>query len=189
MKTAQELQQQVANLKAEIHQKDTLIAGLQAQIFELKKYRFGSSSEKDKNQLPLFNEAEAIVDALPKSTAKGKKKKTGVRKILPPELEREEETYDLDEAQKTCPKDSCELKLIGEECSEQLKFIPASVKVIKHKRLKYACIQCNKHISLQPNPKIRYQNQSPHQNCFHTLVSANTPMVCHCIDCLKCSIV
>ena len=153
MKTAHKLQQEVANLKAEIHQKDTLISGLQSQIFELKKYRFGSSSEKDKNQLPLFNEAEAIVDALPKSTAKGKKNKAGIRKTLPAELEREEKTYDLDEDQKTCPKDDCELKLIGEECNEQLKFIPASIKVIKHKRLKYACTRCNKHIITANKPK------------------------------------
>jgi transposase len=153
MKTALELQQEVANLKAEIHQKDTLISGLQSQLFELKKHRFGSSSEKDKNQLPLFNEAEAIVDALPKLTAKGKKKKAGIRNTLPPGLEREEEIYDLDEDQKICPKDSCELKLIGEECNEQLKFIPASIKVIKHKRLKYACTQCNKHIITATKPK------------------------------------
>jgi transposase len=153
MKTAQELQQEVANLKTEIHQKNTLISGLQSQIFELKKYRFGSSSEKDKNQLPLFNEAEAIVDTIPKVTTTNKKKKPGIRKTLPPELAREEEIYDLDEDQKTCPKDSCELKLIGEECSEQLKFIPASIKVIKHKRLKYACTQCNKHIITATKPK------------------------------------
>lgn len=153
MKTAAQLQQENDNLRAEIHQKNTLISGLQSQIFELKKYRFGSSSEKDKNQLPLFNEAEAIVDALPKSTAKGKKNKAGIRKTLPPELEREEETYDLDEDKKTCPKDSCELKLIGEECNEQLKFIPASIKVIKHKRLKYACTGCNKHIITANKPK------------------------------------
>lgn len=153
MKSAQQLQQENDILRAEIHQKDTLISGLQSQIFELKKYRFGSSSEKDKNQLPLFNEAEAIVDTTPKMTTTNKKKKPGIRKPLPPELEREEETYDLDEDQKTCPKDSCELKLIGEECSEQLKFIPASIKVIKHKRLKYACTQCNKHIVTAIKPK------------------------------------
>jgi len=153
MKTAQELQQEVVKLKAEIHQKDTLISGLQSQIFELKKYRFGSSSEKDKNQLPLFNEAEAIVDTAPKVTTNGKKKKPGIRKALTPELEREEQIYDLNEDQKICPKDGSKLKLIGEECSEQLKFIPASVKVIQHKRLKYACTECNKHIITATKPK------------------------------------
>jgi len=153
MKTAQELQQEVTDLKAEIHQKNTLISGLQSQIFELKKYRFGSSSEKDKNQLPLFNEAEAIVDTAPKVTTNGKKKKPGIRKALPPELEREEQIYDLIEDQKICPKDGSKLKLIGEECSEQLKFIPASVKVIQHKRLKYACTECNKHIITATKPK------------------------------------
>jgi len=167
MKIAHKLQQENDALRVQIQLKDTeiklrdtqlaqnefLISNLQSQLFELKKYRFGSSSEKDKNQLPLFNEAEAIVATTPKVTTTNKKKKPGIRKTLPPELEREEETYDLDEDQKICPKDSCELKLIGEECNEQLKFIPASIKVIKHKRLKYACTRCNKHIVTATKPK------------------------------------
>lgn len=153
MKTALELQQENAKLRAEIIQKNTLISGLEAQLFELKKHRFGSSSEKDKNQLPLFNEAEVLVDSKPKVTPKGKKNKTGVRKTLPPELEREEETYDLDEDEKTCPNDACELKHIGEVTNEQLKFIPASVKVVKHICFKYACPKCNKHIITANKPK------------------------------------
>ena len=153
MKTAQQLQLENDRLRAEILQKNTLISGLEAQLFELKKYRFGSSSEKDKNQLPLFNEAEVLVDSKPKVKIKGKKKKSGVRKPLPKSLEREEKIYDLDEAQKTCSNDSCELKQIGEVTNEQLKFIPASIKVIKHRCYKYACPKCNKYVVTATKPK------------------------------------
>lgn len=153
MKTAHKLQKENDELRAQIQQSKFLISNLQSQIFELKKHRFGSSSEKDKNQLPLFNEAEVLVDSIPKVKTKGKKKAPGVRKPLPENLEREEKIYDLDEEKKSCPHDSCELKLIGQETNEQLKFIPASIKVIKHKRLKYACTGCNKHIVTATKPK------------------------------------
>jgi len=153
MKTAIELQQEVANLKAEIKQKNTLISGLEAQLFELKRYRFGSSSEKDPKQMPLFNEAEHIIDSKPKVKTKGKKKKAGVRKPLSKNLPREEKIYDLDKEQKTCPKDGAQLKHIGEVTNEQLEFIPASVKVIKHICYKYACPKCNKYVETATKPK------------------------------------
>lgn len=160
MKTAQELQQEVAGLQAEIERKNvqlkhqnTLITGLEAQILNLKKYRFGSSSEKDKNQLPLFNEAEELTDSKPKTKTRSKKKKAGTRKPLPMMLERVEKIHDLNADKKLCPNDGTELKHIGEVTNEQLKFIPASVKVIKHVCYKYACPKCNKHVVTADKPK------------------------------------
>lgn len=167
MKTAQQLQQEVNELRAEIKaknttlerqdkqlkQKNTLITGLEAQIFALQKYWFGSSSEKDPNQLPLFNEAEQITESKPKVKTRSKKKKPGKRKPLPAELPREERLHDLKDDTKICPKDGAPLKHIGEATSEQLKFIPASVKVIKHVCYKYACPKCNKHIVTADKPK------------------------------------
>lgn len=160
MKTAVQLQQENAKLRAEIqlknselNKKNTLISGLEAQLFELKKHRFGSCSEKDPKQMPLFNEAEHIIDSKPKVKTKGKKKKAGVRKPLPETLEREEKVYDLDEKQKLCPTDGAQLKHIGEVTNEQLEFIPASLKVIKHTCYKYACPKCNKHIVTATKPK------------------------------------
>jgi len=166
MKIAAQLQQEIADLKAEITNKNAqielrdaelaqnkfLISNLQAQVQALNKYRFGSSSEKDKNQLPLFNEAEVLVDSKPKAKTKGKKK-TGVRKPLPEILERVEKVYDLADSQKLCPKDNCELKAIGEVTNEQLLFVPESVKVIKHKCFKYACPKCNKYVVTASKPK------------------------------------
>jgi transposase len=139
-------------LRAENKQQKFLITNLQSQVQALNKHRFGSSSEKDKNQLPLFNEAEQVVDSKPKIKIRGKKK-TGVRKPLPKTLERVEKVYDLGKDQKLCPNDGAELKHIGEVTNEQLKFIPASVKVIKHTCYKYACPKCNKHIVTATKPK------------------------------------
>ena len=167
MKTAAQLQQENDVLKAEIlnknnqiklqdtklEQKESYIKNLEAALIDLKKNRFGSSSEKQNNtQIPLFNEAEELTSAKPKSKARTKKKKAGKRKPLPEQLERVEKIHDVSNDQKTCPNDGTELKHIGEDTSEQLLYIPASFKVIRHKRYKYACPKCNKHIITADKP-------------------------------------
>ncbi|WP_269430865.1 IS66 family transposase zinc-finger binding domain-containing protein [Desulfovibrio sp. TomC] len=47
----------------------------------------------------------------------------------------------MPEADKVCPC-GCELTRIGEEVSEKLDFIPATIQVIRHIRPKYACRAC-----------------------------------------------
>lgn len=146
MKTAQELQKEIDDLRAKVQQKDIQISSLEAQILDLQKYRFGSSSEKNPNQLPLFNEAESLTDTKPQAKKVKGKKKSGTRKPLPENLEREEHIHDLDDDSKTCTNDGTELKYIGDVTTEQLKFIPAQIKVIKHICKKYACPKCKKYI-------------------------------------------
>lgn len=174
MKTAAQLQQENNVLKAEITNKDnqiklknnqiklkdtqlknnqTYIKTLESALVDLKKNRFGSSSEKQNNtQIPLFNEAEELTGSTSKQKTKGKKKKTGKRKPLPEQLERVEKVHDINSDQKLCPNDGVALKHIGEDTSEQLLYIPASFKVIKHKRYKYVCPKCNKHIITADKP-------------------------------------
>lgn len=163
MKTAQKLQQEVTELKAVIQQKDTQLAqskthiqNLESALIELKKYRFGSSSEKQKNnkdQLPLFNEAEYVEDTKKTPKVTKNKKKVGKRKDLPGDLERINNTHDIEEDQKTCPHDQTPLKFIGQITTEQLHFEPATIKVIEHRQNKYACPCCNKYIVLAKKPK------------------------------------
>jgi len=45
------------------------------------------------------------------------------------------------------------LECIGSDDHEQLDIIPAQVKVIRHKRLKYSCPCCNQHIITANKPK------------------------------------
>ncbi len=115
--------------------------------------RFGSSSEKSSaNQLGLFNEAEEAlaseIEALVEEDESENievpahaRKKPG-RRPLPSWLEREEILHELSDEEKVCAEDGHALKEIGRESSEQLEFIPAKARVLRHVRVKYACPQC-----------------------------------------------
>jgi transposase len=162
MKTVHKLQLENEKLRAVIQQKDTQleqknthIKNLEAALIDLKKYRFGSSSEKqdNKDQLPLFNEAEFINDTKKTQKPKKSKKKTGNRTNLPESLERINETHDIKEDQKICPHDQTQLKFIGQVKTEQLHFVPATIKVIEHRQNKYICPCCNKYIVTAKKPK------------------------------------
>lgn len=128
--------------------------------------QFGVSSEKSPDQVDwLFNEAEAIEDESAvesnateitestevdiASTPTSTKKKTG-RKPLPADLPRETRLIDLADAEKICPCCNGDLHKIGEEKSEQLEYIPASLKVIEILRPKYACRACEKKATATP---------------------------------------
>lgn len=66
------------------------------------------------------------------------------RAKLPEHLPRIEVEHDLKPNEKKCPCCGVERIRIGSEVSEQLEFVPASFKVLKHVRFKYACNACPK---------------------------------------------
>ncbi len=102
--------------------------------------RFGASSEKvSPDQTSLFNEAESLVEEDEAETDQHN--------------DREECVHDLPEEEKTCPHDGSVLKMIGSDDHEQLDIIPAQIKVIRHRRLKYACPCCDQHIVTAKKPK------------------------------------
>jgi transposase len=115
---------------------------------------YGPRSEKfDPTELLLFgvNVAEQIaVDEVVVEAEAGEKlvtrrinhHKHGRRK-LPEHLPRIEILHDLTDEQKKCP--CCgEVRIcIGAEASEQLEYVPASLKILKHIRNKYACKTCD----------------------------------------------
>ena len=122
--------------------------------------RFGSRSERlSIDQYPLFNEAEVeaseaetIADevAVPAHT----RKKRG-RRPLPDFLPVQEILHDLSDEEKVCAHDSSHtLVAIGRESSDQLKFIPATVEILRHIRPKYACPTCKEGVKIAPMPKL-----------------------------------
>jgi transposase len=124
--------------------------------------RFGSRSEKriPDEQGRLFNEAEVEVAAgvdddidavaIPAHT----RKKRG-RRPLPDFLPVQEILHDLPEEEKVCTHDpSHELVEISRETSDQLKFIPATVEIVRHVRPKYACPHCKQGVKIAPMPKL-----------------------------------
>jgi transposase len=133
------------------------------EIVRLLKHRhFGRKSEtlhaqEASNQLGIFNEAEIIAatshTATPKTQARSHRRRGTPKRIaLPTNLPREENLVELPKNEQTCP-EGHELKVIGEEVSEQLDVIPAKIRVIRTVRKKYACSVCQEHVKRAPLPK------------------------------------
>lgn len=74
------------------------------------------------------------------------------RRRLPNDMPREVIDYDLAERDKTCDECGAELSAIGEETSEQLEYVPATFKVLRHRRLKYACRACGCCVKVAERP-------------------------------------
>jgi transposase len=81
-----------------------------------------------------------------------KQRKGHGRRPLPDHLPREEVIHELTDEERTCPCCGKLRKEIGSEVSEQLEFVPASLKVIQHHRKKYACDACEEHVAIADKP-------------------------------------
>lgn len=132
----------------------------------LKKQLFGASSEKIKStevlsqsELQLFNEFELIGQELElggESSVSGedeavippKQKKPG-RKPLPAHLPRVQLEHDLTDQEKICNCGTV-MECIGIQKSEELEYVPASLKVIEHHCKKYVCACCAKLKEINP---------------------------------------
>ena len=161
--TSSQLPDDIAELKKIIGQLQDEIQFLREQSNLARRRQFAASSEKSADQLELiFNEAEAIealeeltddacaeadaatiIEATETPNKSSANKKPG-RKPLPASLPREERLIDITEEQKICPCCQGALHRVGEERSEQLEYIPASIKVIETVRPKYTCRHCEK---------------------------------------------
>jgi transposase len=141
-----------------ISQKERYIRLLEE--FKLGKSRLYSYSSEKNLQPGLFDEAgvaldNELIDQLDDSIEiqSYKRKKHPVRKPLPSDIPREVIIYDIPESEKICHCGS-DLVCIGKEISEQIKYIPAILRVIQHVRPKYACKPCQETIKIAPMPKL-----------------------------------
>jgi transposase len=144
-------------------------AEMKAAIAALLRRYYGPRSERfDPRQLFLFGqqidaaqldqagiEEEAGEQLV---TRRIKKRHKHGRQQLPEHLERIEIEHDLDD--KACPACGNERCRIGVEVSEQLEYFPASFKVLKHIRHKYACSKCD-HDGYNPNIATAEKPQQP----------------------------
>jgi transposase len=122
------------------------IEHLKLTIAKLRKLAFGHKSEKldlQLNQLELRLE-DLIADeaanplALEPHSANGRK--APVRKPLPEHLVREIHTHHPTED--ACALCGSEMTYLGEDVCEQLEYVAASFKVLRHVRPKFACTCC-----------------------------------------------
>lgn len=138
------------------------------QLAEMYKYKydcmvqryFGHSSEKIKDpagQQLLFElpaepgKPEPALDS--EKSKEAPKRHGGGRQKLPPELERKRVEHTLPESERECSCCGETMQPFGEETSEQLEYIPASLFVIEHARIKYACKACQEKPAIAPVPE------------------------------------
>ncbi|WP_196486375.1 IS66 family transposase zinc-finger binding domain-containing protein, partial [Burkholderia cepacia] len=138
-----------ATAKAEIEYLKLLIA-------KLRRMQFGRSSEKLDRQIEQLElrleELEADEGAAPIEIPKTPRiaPEQAPRKPLPKHLPREILTY-WPESGKTCTACGGAMKQLGKDISEQLEYVPASFRVIRHMRPKLACTCCD-HITQAAAP-------------------------------------
>jgi transposase len=149
------LKQMIAQIKREAAERiEAMEQRHKAEMDAVLRRFYGPRSEKfDPTELLLFgmNVADQIpVDPNEVENESGEKlvtrrinhHKHGRRK-LPDHLPRIEIIHDLSDEQKKCPCCGETRSCIGSEISEQLEYVPASLKVLKHVRHKYACRACD----------------------------------------------
>ncbi|MCY2931610.1 MAG: IS66 family transposase [Planctomycetota bacterium] len=157
----EQIKQEAAQRIAAMEQKH------QAEIAAVLRRFYGPRSERfDPRQLLLFG---VRVDTMPLDTpsieedagqklvTRRARHKHG-RTHLPEHLPRVPIEHDLSEDEKKCPCCGTTRHRIGQEVSEQLECIPASLKVLRHIRYKYACRQCE---SNALNPQIETATKTP----------------------------
>jgi len=135
-------------------------AALEEELRLLRHKIFGRRSEQLSTEelklAGLFNDAELPPPTVQQpeasiEVAAHRRARPG-RKPLPADLPREEVLHDIPEEEKTCSCCGAPLVRIREATSEQLEYVPARMKVIRHIRPIYACKKCEEAQSMKIAP-------------------------------------
>lgn len=148
--TIEELQKQNIQLGLQNAELKAKLNWLEQQFRLSQQKRFGTSSERtNADQLELFNEVESESStAVPEPTTETiqyvRKKKRGQREELLENLPVETVEYRLSEDEQVCSCCGGPTHEMSTEVRQELKIIPAQVKVLKHVRYVYACRRCER---------------------------------------------
>ena len=140
----------VAARDAEVVLLRLMVDKLQLQLLRRQRDQFGSSSEQLDAQLSLIaaeppqTQPAAVVALQPRRERKPRK----TPRKLPEHLPRETQVHQPQGlalgTQCACAECGGKLRQLGEDVSEQLEYVPASFKVIRHVRPKLACVSCER---------------------------------------------
>ncbi|MCU0966023.1 MAG: IS66 family transposase [Burkholderiaceae bacterium] len=139
----------VAERDAEVARLRLLVDKLKAQLLRRAREQFGSSSEQLAAQLTLIGAEAADVPRAPvvPLQQRAPRKPRRNERRLPEHLPRETRVHQPEGlAVGTCECGECggKLRALGADTSEQLEYVPASFKVIRHVRPKLACVRCQR---------------------------------------------
>ena len=149
-----------AQQQATIEVQQRELEQLKHYVAQLLRQRYGPRSEKlDPAQLNLFDAPSAadqdpgdLPPAAGETAVRAPVRRGGGRNEFPADLPRKRIEYQLPLEQLACPGCGHERTKFGEEVSEQLEFIPASLLVIEHVRFKYACKHCQEQVAVAEKP-------------------------------------
>jgi len=159
--TVEQIKQEAAQRIEAMQQKH------QAEIAAVLRRFYGPKSERfDPRQLLLFGlrvdsmplDTSAVEEAAGEKLVNRRVRHKHGRSPLPEHLPRIKIEHDLADDEKKCPCCGNQRHRIGQEVSEQLECIPASLKVLQHIRYKYACRQCEANAL---NPQIETATKTP----------------------------
>ena len=144
--------EQLLRKEEQLASRDEEIERLKLLIAKLRRMQFGRKSEKldwqieqlelklDELEASRAQQAAASPVSLAASAVNRARKRA--RQPLPAHLPRE--THTVLPKQQACPDCSGALKLLGEDVSETLEYVPEHFKVIRQVRPKLACARCDK---------------------------------------------
>jgi transposase len=142
-----EQQRQISRHQTELAAREAEIEHLKLIIAKLRRMEFGRRSERMTEMIGQFElSLEELEGTCAEAPPVAESPATEVtpsphHSPLPAHLPRERIEH-VPEA-KCCPSCGGELKHLGEEVSEQLDYVPASFRVIRHVRPKLACAKCD----------------------------------------------
>lgn len=137
----------VATLREQLSTRTAEIEHLKLTIAKLRRMQFGRKSEKLDRQIEQLElRLEDLQADCGQTASRAQRQGRSFRapaqkKPLPAYLPREEQVHAP--AKTTCPSCGGALKHLGEDVSEQLEFVPARFKVVRHVRPKLACSCCD----------------------------------------------
>lgn len=150
----EKLEKQNAELEAKLKRQNALEAKLkwtEEQLRLLQQKRFSFSSEKtNPDQLELFNEVENEANPdLPEPTLESvtyqrRRKVRGQRELMLENLPVETIDYRLSSEEQVCSCCGGNLHEMSTQVRQELKYIPAELKVVKHIQHIYSCRHCER---------------------------------------------
>jgi transposase len=149
------LQQMIRELLALLHQRDHELDGVRARLDALLRRLYGPRAERlDPNQPLLFAlpEATSAPASPPPTEPPAQTARPHGRRQLPKNLRRVKQVHELSEAERRCPCCGELRRPIGHETSEQLDYEPASLFIVEHRRVKYACARCQEQVVIAAKP-------------------------------------
>jgi transposase len=128
------------------------IEALTHELARLRRWRFGKRSEKVTGQaVAAAGDAPAGGEAATAPPPKRKARPHG-RQRIPSHLPRCRIVLEVPQEKRACPGCQRPMRTIGEEVTEQLDFVPATLRVLQHVRPKLACRHCQDRVVVAPRP-------------------------------------